>query len=278
MLCLATEKEFKNNLDFVYLLSLDKKISCYPAYFDGIKTNKHFEENAKRDFEKNQIYLYYFEGKCYGWISYFVIKEDKYIQSTCCSIHIKYYQMALEEFLIELSTKYKGFQFYFGCSNENVGIPFLNKNGFIKIEESFAYRLDFPKKDFQILKDEIKKITLEQFSDFAVLHALYEKDMYYTSSEIQKTFSNWIIYGYYQENQLIATIYAYRHKNLMIEIYGLDFKDRKYNKSISKKLLDILQIEQDLPIFCLTEKEEQEAFEELKFTYIDCYQCYMKKL
>ncbi len=101
---------------------------------------------------------------------------------------------------IELSTKYKGFQFYFGCSNENVGISFLNEHGFIKLEESFAYCLDFPKKDFQILKEGIKKITLEQFSDFASIHTLYENNMFYTSAEIKKTFFNWVIYGYYQEN------------------------------------------------------------------------------
>ncbi|MDE5714703.1 MAG: hypothetical protein K2I42_01065, partial [Anaeroplasmataceae bacterium] len=161
MIVLANDKTFKEYLDFVYTISLDKKTSCYPSYSDGIKTKEDFIQSSLIDFKNHQIYLYYYLETCYGWIDYFVIEEDKYIQATCFSIK-EHYNEALEEFINLITHQYKGYEFYFGCSKENIGIPYLLNHGFRKIEESFSYRLPVEKKEEKNVNlNKVRRLSLK---------------------------------------------------------------------------------------------------------------------
>ncbi|MDE5715205.1 MAG: hypothetical protein K2I42_03630, partial [Anaeroplasmataceae bacterium] len=142
-----------------------------------------------------------------------------------------------------------------------------------------SYRLPVEKKEEKNVNlNKVRRLSLKYADEFIAIHSLYEKDMYYTSQKILNSFSNWRIYGYFQNEKMVSVLYAYWNNRTMLEIYGIEYKDKKYSKEMAKQLLNAIYQDADLPIFCMVEQEEQEAFEEFGFIQLDCYHCYKKIL
>ena len=84
MLTPLKREEFDKYIDFAYELALDPAKSGYPTYTDGVKTRADFVERSLRTFERENedILLYEREGRAAGWIHYYYLPEDKYLD-TC---------------------------------------------------------------------------------------------------------------------------------------------------------------------------------------------------
>lgn len=82
MLIKATPEDIKKYGEFAYSVALNPKKSCYPTYADGIKTKTDFFKAAERAIAKEtyELLLFGIDGKVEGWISYYWIPEDRYLQ------------------------------------------------------------------------------------------------------------------------------------------------------------------------------------------------------
>lgn len=100
--------------DSMYELALTPTQVSYPVYYDGIKTKEEFIQNAERALneENHELVLFILE-KVEGWISYFQIEKDRYLQLECCVVNHSIKQ-ALEELFSYLEEKFKGYTLYFG--------------------------------------------------------------------------------------------------------------------------------------------------------------------
>lgn len=87
MLVPLQEKDFDKYIDFAYELALDPARTFYHVYFDGIKTKADFIAKARRTFTRptEEILLYQEDGEVEGWLYYFYLPEDRYLQlaSSC---------------------------------------------------------------------------------------------------------------------------------------------------------------------------------------------------
>ena len=82
MLIKATLEDIKKYGEFAYSLALNPAKSCYPTYADGIKTKTDFFKAAEGAIAKEtyELLLFSMDGNIEGWISYYWIPEDKYLQ------------------------------------------------------------------------------------------------------------------------------------------------------------------------------------------------------
>lgn len=82
MLIPLQEKDFDKYVDFAYELALDPARTFYPVFFDGIKTKEDFIARARKAFSKpeDEILLYQADGAVEGWLHYYHLPEDHYIQ------------------------------------------------------------------------------------------------------------------------------------------------------------------------------------------------------
>ncbi len=145
MLVQLKKEEFDHYIDFAYQISLDLSKSCYPSYADGIKTKEDFVRIAKESLYKRnyEIYLFYYENQLEGWINFYYLPEDKYLACETFSV-VNHQEIALEEFMKYLKTKFTGYEFYFGCSTLNQeAMGYLTRNDFNKIEESQVCLFNF---------------------------------------------------------------------------------------------------------------------------------------
>ncbi len=141
MLMKATVEDIKKYGELSYSLALNPAKSSYPAYGDGIKTKADFIDDAKRAVikETSELLLFVMDGNVEGWISYFWIPEDGYLQLSGCNIN-RGTEQALAELLEMLETQFTGYTVYFGYPGENRdAINFLQAHDFKCIEEDWNH-------------------------------------------------------------------------------------------------------------------------------------------
>lgn len=83
MLKKLAEQDLDRYVEFAYALALDVTKSGYPTYADGIKTKQDFIARARRAFsdENEEILLFEREGRTEGWIHYYHLPEDRYLDT-----------------------------------------------------------------------------------------------------------------------------------------------------------------------------------------------------
>lgn len=103
----------------IALLSIRQK-SCYPTYADGIKTKTDFFKAAEGAMAKEtyELLLFSMDGNIEGWISYYWIPEDKYLQLYEFNIS-RGAKQALTELIKTIETKFAGYTAYFGFPGDN---------------------------------------------------------------------------------------------------------------------------------------------------------------
>lgn len=145
MLAKALPQDVTKYCDLAYSLALDQTKSCYPVYSDGIKTRQDFMTAVRQNIEKetSELLLFLIDGTVEGWIGYFWIPEEHYLQLNMCSIN-RETQQALSELLDLLKEHFAGYTLYFGfpeCNSD--AVRFLRENGFDCIEEDWNYSFLF---------------------------------------------------------------------------------------------------------------------------------------
>ncbi|MBR5128109.1 MAG: hypothetical protein IKU69_06735, partial [Roseburia sp.] len=229
---------FDQYIDFVYSLALDQTKSVYPTYTDGIKTKEDFITRAKKSFarENEEILLFEVEGKVEGWIHYYALTEDKCL--SFCTFNIdEYAGVAVNEFIRYVSEKYSGFTLQFGLPAVNVAVrTALEQLDFSKVDECHVDVLHFEKYQLQVEATGLKKVTRENYSEFAKLHAHLDEEMYWNTARILEKLDDWHIYVNEPGDEAVGAIY-YTYFGSMMEIFGVDYLEARYDANVFRNLL-----------------------------------------
>ncbi|MCH5324339.1 MAG: hypothetical protein J1E39_03920 [Eubacterium sp.] len=238
MLKKLEKQDFDRYVEFAYRLASDMTKSGYPTYADGIKTKDDFVSRAREAFlnDNEEILLFERDGKVSGWIHYFHIPEDKYLD-TCAFCITEGTDEALAEFTAYARGKFSGYELYLGFPKDNIeAVAALDRSGFERIEESYNNVLDF---EHYIPLPESKNvipITRDNFKLFSVIHSQQDDDMYWSSEKILADIDNWSIYVYILKEEVKGAIYL-RKDNSMSEIFGVDFPNNIYDGDAYRALL-----------------------------------------
>ena len=126
MLVPLQEKDFHKYIDFAYELAMDPARTCYPIYYDGVKTRALFEADARKGISLpgDQILLYEEDGAIEGWLHYYYLPEDRYIAHRSCGVR-RNTARALQELSEHLAARYPGCEWAVGFPSENQEGPIL---------------------------------------------------------------------------------------------------------------------------------------------------------
>lgn len=279
MLIKAVLDDVKKYCDFVYGIALDQRKSCYPTYADGIKTKEDFIANARRGVtqEEWELMLFSVAGTVEGWVQYYWIPQDQYLQLYSCNIN-RGTEQALAELLALLKERFPGYTLYFGFPGLNTeAVNFLRENGFQCIEESWNYTFFFD--SFNLLPDDtrIARIDRDNFEDF---RAVYKPDheTYWNCDRILEQIDQWIILIYYNNNSPVGTVFL-QGCGEYYEIFGIEFADGGYREDIYRALLASAlnhckrEDAKYLTYFC--EEDTHEVVQDLGFKCVGKYLCYI---
>ena len=132
MLVKAVKEDIEQYMDFAYSIAMDQAKSGYPLWSDGIYTKEEFVDHVWKSYHNNDrdILLFIIDGVVEGWIQFFYIEKDRYLQTNGFLINSNTEQ-ALTEFLEYVRAHFAGYDLYLGFPKENTNvIPFLHKRNF----------------------------------------------------------------------------------------------------------------------------------------------------
>lgn len=283
MLVKATAEDINKYADWVYELAMDQSKSGYPTYTDGFKTKEDFLKDARESVtgEAQEILLFFHEGNMEGWIEYFWIAEEKYLQLSGCNINVATWE-ALAELLSLLEERFPRYSMYFGFPKANVNaVHFLRENGFSCIEEDYNNSFFFDSYQIQAVSDKVVRVEEETFQEFRAIHSTLEGEMYWTCDRIFEKLDSWKIYLYYEGSKAVGTIF-FTGKGDYLEIFGVEFSEGEFSEEKFRALMIAALNEgksmgaKYLTFFC--EEKEQAVVEELGFRPVGQYVCYMKDI
>lgn len=282
MLVGATLRDVEKYCDFIYDIALDQTRSCYPAYADGIKTKGDFIANARKGVTQDnwELLLFSIDGTVEGWLEYFWIPQDNYLQLCACNIN-KGTEQALAELLALLREHFSGYTLYFGFPESNTDAGhFLLKNGFECIEE--AWNNTFFLESFNPQPDDanIVRIGRSEFDDFREIYTP-DKDTYWNCDRILEQIDQWIILVYYRDDRPIGAVF-FQGEDGYYEIFGIESADGKYQDNIYRTLLAAAlnccksMGAEYMTYFC--EEDTHEVVLDLGFQCVGKYVCYIKTI
>lgn len=238
MLIKPTAQEAEKYIDFAYELALDPSRSGYPTYTDGIKTKEDFVEMCRRGVTKDnrEVLLYLENGIVCGWIGFFYEEENRYLQTDVFNIAGDIHR-ALEEFIEYCAANFTGYDLYLGFPGDNKDvIDCLTRMGWPCEERSYNDVLFLDRYETQPELPSVVRVTKDNFDDFRKLHTQIEGEMYWNSDRLYAALDQWDIWMYYDEGKPAAAIY-YMDARVLVEIFGLDFDNNRYDENIFCGLL-----------------------------------------
>lgn len=281
MLVKAKYADIETYGEFVYSIALDLSRSAYPTYADGISEKEEFFQNLRKsvECENYELLLYFSENRMEGFISYYWLEEDKYLQLFSCSINSGTKQ-ALEELVTYLTENFTEYEWYFGFpKNNKEAVEFLQNNGFSCIEDDYDTNIDFANYELREENSNVLRITKENFEDFRSIHSLDEDDTYWTCERIYEKLDAWDVYVYYEDNVPSGVLFFTGDEDYL-EIFGIEYKDRVYREDIFTALMITALNEgkrrgiKYMTYFC---EEELAAVQKLGFRCVSAYVCYSRK-
>lgn len=282
MLDKATIEDIKKYGELAYSLALNPAKSCYPTYGDGIKTKADFFRAAERAISKetSEVLLFSIDGNVEGWISYYWIQEDKYLQLSGFNIN-RGIEQALTEFIEVIEERFAGYTAYFGYPGDNTdAITFLEQHGFKCIEKDWNHSFFFEGYTPEEYSSCVEKITRQNFDKFRkIYHA--EPETYWNSERIFESIDEWIIFVYNQADTPIAGIFL-SGGNGCVEIFGVEFADGGFRENAFRELLIASLNEckcldaKYMTYFC--SDNEKHILKELDFKCVGEYVLYIKNL
>lgn len=278
MLVKATKKDIEKYLDFAYSLAVDQTRSGYPIFSDGISTKEQFAERVRKHFaqEGYETLLFLLDGRVEGWIQFFYIEQDHYLQTSGFLIDT-HTERALEEFFGYAAEHYAGYTLYLGFPRKNArAIDFLHRSGCKLAEESFH--------DIFVLEDSALQpecaglvgVTDENYSAFReVLET--DEDTYWDADRIYATLGEWIIYLFYREGTAAGYVYARNG-----EIFGMGYRenvfDEKTYRALTAKILNDLKAAGYRHVTFFHDGKSQPAALEIGFRCVAEYVLYTKRV
>ncbi len=277
MLTPLKREDFDKYIDFIYALALDPARSGYPTYTDGIKTRADFVERSLRAYERENedILLYERDGKAAGWIHYYYLPEDKYLDT--CSFNIaKGMGDAIREFTAFARERFPGSELYLGFPGENTQAEAaLEAGGFVCIERDFNDVFDLDQYEPRQTDPDVVPVTRESFDQFRALHAGHE-DMYWNSDRLLADMDEWRLLLYRPGGVPMGALQA-RRDSEMGEIFALFFADgydaRAYRALVTAALNGAKADGSGSMVF-FNDAETQADALALGFRCVGAYMCY----
>lgn len=238
MLRALKETEYRDYLDWAYSLALDMSRSGYPTYADGLKRKSDFEEHAARVFrrEHEEILLFEENAKPLGWLQYYALPQDKYLQ-TCAFCTEDGTERAMDELIAYLAQKYPGFTLYMGFSGQNTrAVNHLKELGWPLDDECLVGVLRFEDYSPRPETAELIPITGENFHRFAALHAHMDGKMYWDNAHLREALDQWHICVYCRDGRDLASVYFVYRDNMM-EIFGMDYVENRFDREAFRAML-----------------------------------------
>lgn len=283
MLTKATLEDVERYCDLAYSLATDQTRSCYPTYADGFKTKADFISAARRDVaeENRELLLFSLNGTVEGWIGYYWVAEDRYLQLVACNIR-QGTRQALAELLALLPKRFPGYSLHFGFSADNTeAIRFLQENSFRCIEDDWNYSFFF---DSYVPRPEdahISRITRDNYGDFRAVYGQDDGDTYWNCDRILEHFDRWTIFAYYEDAKPVGAIFLRDGSSVYPEICGVVF-DGGYREDAYRELLTAALNHckgagaKHMTFIC--EEEVRSVVQELGFRCVGRYVCFAKTI
>lgn len=236
MLIKPTAEEAEKYIDFAYELALDPARSGYPTYTDGIKPKEDFIDTCRWGLthDDRRVLLYLEDGVVSGWIQFSF--EDGYLETNIFNISGDI-PRALAEFTDYCEENFAGCKLCMGFPGDNKdAIGYLSQNGWYCEEQSYNNVLFFDNYEPRAENANVVKVTRENYSDFRRIHERVQGDMYWNADRLYDAMEEWDIYLYFEDREPVAAIYC-RDCDILMEIYGVDFKDGCYQKNAFQALV-----------------------------------------
>ena len=278
MLKRLEEQDFERYAEFAYELALDTTKSGYPTYTDGVKTKEDFFDRFRKAFSRDNEEILLFErgGKVTGWIHYYHLPDDRYLQA--CSFCIaEGMDEAIAEFTAFARENFPGCELYLGFPEENrEAVTALVSGGFTCIEESYNDILDFASYEPHPESENVVPITKKNYKPFAELHAQH-KDMYWNSERILNAIDEWSIFALLRNGKAVGAVYL-RKDEATPEIFGIDFEDGVYDSAVYRALLTAMlndcKRQGAQHLFFFNDEDSQPDALACGFRYVGKYVCY----
>lgn len=281
MLIKATVEDIKKYGEFAYSLALNPAKSCYPTYADGIKTKDDFFDAAERAIAKEtyELLLFSIGENVEGWISYYWIPEEKYLQLYEFNIN-RGAEQALTELIEIVKTKFTGYTAYFGFPVDNLdAISFLAEHGFRCVEQDWNHSFVFDGYTADKYSSCVEKISRHNFDKFRMVY-LADPETYWNADRILETIDDWTIFVYNHADVPAAAVFLNGDDNYY-EIVGLEFADGVFNGGVFRELLTASLGEckrldaKYMTYFC--GEDEKPILSELGFKCVGQYVLYIKE-
>ena len=238
MLRLIQESEFDRYIGFAYELALDPARSGYPVYYDGMKTKEDFINRTRKSLERpgEDILLFEVDGEAEGVIAFEHQERERYLHAHVFSIR-RDTGRALAEFVDYCRERWPGFDLDLGFPAEHVeALGWLDEQGIPCNERSWNFLLDLD--GYQPLPDPsgVKRITADNFEDFAAVHSQVQGDMYWNCERVWATLDRWAIFVTGEGSaagEVLMTLDGEPHQ----EIFALEFADGQYHEGAFRALL-----------------------------------------
>lgn len=239
MLVPLKESDFDVFVEQAYKMALIPEMTSYPAYYDGIKTKEDYIERARKALLRDNegILLFYKEDEFCGWIHYYYLSEDQYLDTVSMSWRTGAEQI-LDEFLTFIDKQYPDAMVYLGFPQENkAAITYLQSRGFEVVDQSWNMVLHLSGAgDMRPEAASIIHINRKNYSLFQCLHSQCDGDMYWDTEHILNDLDNWMVFVSLQQGQPAGAVYCQRGN--MAEIFGVDFLNGIYSPGIHRELLN----------------------------------------
>ncbi len=239
MLTPLRPSEFDAYIDFAYDLALDPARSGYPTYCDGIKTKADFIARAKKSLERpnEEILLFVEGGQAEGWIAYERMEADRYLHAHSFNIR-RDTGAALAEFVDHCRKRWPGFELDLGFPVENVeAVSWLQGAGAPCIERSWNYQLFLDGYTPLPEDPDLRRVTAENFEEFAAVHRKIEGDMYWSCERVRERLDDWIIFVTGEGDAAGELLLTSWQDGGRQEIFALTFADGQYREGPFRALL-----------------------------------------
>ncbi len=281
MLTPLKREDFDRYIDFIYALAMDPARSGYPTYTDGIKTRADFVERSLRAFERENedILLYERDGRAAGWIHYYYLAEDKYLD-TCSFCIAEGMDDAIGEFTAFAREHFSGYELYLGFPGENTqAIAALEAGGFTCIERDFNDVFDLERWEPRWPDPDVVPVTRENFHLFRALHA-QDEGMYWNSDRLLADMDEWRLLLYEPHGVPAGALQA-RKDSKMGEIFALFFAsgyDAKAYRALVTAALNGAKADGSESMTFFNDSESQPDALAMGFRCVGEYVCYKTSL
>ena len=276
---------FNQYADLAYSLALDTRKSGYPIYTDGIKTKEDFIKRARKALERDneEILLYERSGEVLGWIHYYYLADDRYLDT--CSFCIREGMGdAVAEFTAFARERFPGSELYLGFPKENTeAVAALEALGFERIEESYNNAADLEQYRLAPERAETQLITRESYPLFAEIHRQHDGETYWNTERILADLDGWRIFVSMQGETVTGAIYTFTFADKHVEeIFGVDFPDGVYDGEAYRALVTAAMNDEKRRgvrhLVLLADEETQADTLRCGFRCVGEYVCYLLRL